>query len=130
MHDDLAKSTQEKVKNALTGTDRSDLRASFRRALSFAIPPRTLYSNYCPGSYSDLIFGLPIVDVTTTGNNVPKVMRMCIEEVEKRGLNTNKIYSVSRSRRVLGSMFSVPVWFYIRRRSTPGQRNPPQWPFF
>ena len=26
--------------------------------------------------------------------NVPKVMRMCIEEVEKRGLNVDKIYSV------------------------------------
>ncbi|KAI9431834.1 Rho GTPase activation protein [Lactarius psammicola] len=34
-------------------------------------------------------------------------MRMCIAEVEKRGLSTNNIYSVSQSKRVLGLAFSV-----------------------
>jgi hypothetical protein len=94
-HDNLAMSTKAEVENALVGTDTSDLRASFRRALSFSIPPPTLYRNYRPGAYSELVFGVSLVDVETNQDNVPKVMRMCIEEVEKRGLNTNKIYSVS-----------------------------------
>jgi hypothetical protein len=94
-HDDLARNTRGVVEKALAGTDTSDLRASFRRALSFSIPPLTLYRNHRPGAYSDLIFGVPLVDVETDEDNIPKVMKMCIEEVEKRGLNTKKIYSVS-----------------------------------
>ncbi len=88
-------STRAEVEKALAGTDTSDLRASFRRALSFSIPPRTLYHNYRPDAYSELIFGVPLADLETDEDNVPKVMRMCIDEVEKRGLNAIKIYSVS-----------------------------------
>ena len=87
-------STKAEVERALAGTDTSDLKASFRRALSFSIPPPTLYCNYRPGAFSQLIFGLPLVDAETNEDNVPKVMGICIEEVEKRGLDTNKIYSV------------------------------------
>ncbi|KAH9175080.1 Rho GTPase activation protein [Lactarius sanguifluus] len=92
--DNLAKSTGAEVKKALAGTDNPDLRASFRRALSFSIPPLTLYCNYRPGVYSDLVFCDPLVALTTDQDNVQKVMRMCIEEVEKRGLNTHKIYTL------------------------------------
>jgi hypothetical protein len=106
---DIAKSTRAEVENALGGTDTSDLRASFRRALSLSTPPLTLYRNYRPGGYSNLIFGVPLVDHVTNEDNVPKVMRMCIDEVEKRGLNIDTIYSVSLSRHVLGFMLSVPV---------------------
>ncbi|KAI9456965.1 hypothetical protein BJY52DRAFT_1416929 [Lactarius psammicola] len=95
-YDNLAASTRAEVEKALVGTDTSDLRASFRRALSFSIPSPTLYRNYRPGAYSDLIFGVPLVDVETNEDNVPKVMRMCIEEVEKRGLDTKGIYSLRR----------------------------------
>ncbi|KAH9008318.1 hypothetical protein EDB85DRAFT_2299641 [Lactarius pseudohatsudake] len=65
----------------LAGTDTSDLRASFRGALSFSIPPLTLYRDCRAGAYSDLIFGVPLVDLEI---KVPKVMRICVEEVEKR----------------------------------------------
>jgi hypothetical protein len=96
-YDDLAKSTRAEVEKALAGTDTSDLRASFRRALSFSTPPLTLYRNNRASAYSELIFGVPLVDLETNQDNVPKVMRMCIEEVEKRGLNTKSIYSVGHS---------------------------------
>ena len=92
---DLAKSTGAEVEEALRGTDLPDLKASFRRALSFAIPPPTVYCNICSDAYSELIFGIPLVDLTTDEDNIPKVMKMCIEEVEKRGLNTRRIYAVS-----------------------------------
>jgi hypothetical protein len=98
----------------LAGTDIPDLRASFRRALSTSIPPPILYSNY-RGAFSQRIFGVPLVELWAIQGNVPKVMRMCIEEVEKRGLNTRKIYSVSTSRpgHVFGFMFGVTGWFCI-----------------
>ncbi|KAH9051875.1 hypothetical protein EDB87DRAFT_631112 [Lactarius vividus] len=93
-HGSLAMSTSAEVENALAGTDASGLRASFDHALSFSIPPLTLYCNYRPNAYSNLIFGVPLVNLTTNQDYVPNVIRMCIEEVEKRGLNAHKIYSI------------------------------------
>ncbi|KAF8265573.1 hypothetical protein EI94DRAFT_1804224 [Lactarius quietus] len=109
--DDLAKSTGAKVEMALAGADASDLRASFRRALSFSVPPLTLYCNYHPGGYSNLIFGVPLlvlVDHETNEDTVPKVVRMCIEEVEKRGMNISNIYSS-------GSIYDTEVLELLRR---------------
>ena len=114
MYDDLEKRTTAEVKKALAGADTSDLRASFRRALSFSIPPLTVYRNSRTGGYSNLTFCVPLVDHEMNEDNVPKVMRMCIEEVEMRGLNIDKIYLVSwpESKDVLGFMLSVAVRFY------------------
>ena len=94
-------STRAEVEKALTerDTSESDLRASFRRVLSLSIPPPVFYRNYCLGVHSEtgMIFGNPLVDVEADQDNVPKVMRLCIEEVEKRGLDAKRIYSVSQS---------------------------------
>jgi hypothetical protein len=91
----------------------SDLKVSFRQAISFSTPPLTLYRNYRPGGYSSLIFGVSLVDLGMNGDKVPKVIRMCIDEVEKRGLNIDNIYSVSLpSRHIFGLMLSVPVRFH------------------
>jgi hypothetical protein len=94
-YDKLATRTRSEVEKALAGRDTSDLRASFRQALSFAIPPPALYRNYRPGAYSRFIFGVPLGDLETDQDRVPKLMRMCMDEVELRGLNTKNIYSVS-----------------------------------
>jgi hypothetical protein len=98
-YNNLAISTRVEVEKVLArrDTSESDLRASFRRALSFSIPPPTFYRNYCPGAHSDFDFRCPLVDLETNQDNVPKVMRICMEEVEKRGLDTKGIYSVSQS---------------------------------
>ncbi|KAH9030239.1 Rho GTPase activation protein [Lactarius deliciosus] len=95
---DLATKIGPEVENALAGTDTSNLKASFRRTLSSSIPPPALYRNYRLGGYSNLVFGVPLQECMTDGDHVPKVIRMCIEEVERRGLDTHKIYSVSLSR--------------------------------
>ncbi|KAI9456988.1 hypothetical protein BJY52DRAFT_1187604 [Lactarius psammicola] len=92
-YDNLATSTRAEVKKALAGADTPDLTASCRHSLSFSIPPPIVVRSYRPG-YSNLIFGIPLVDVETDEDNVPKVMRMCIEEVEKRGLNGIHYYSI------------------------------------
>lgn len=94
-HGDNAKRTGEEVKNALGGTDASGLTVTFRRAVSLSTPPSTLYHNYRSGGYSKLIFGVPLVDLGMSEDKVPKIMRICIEEIEKRGLNVSQIYSVS-----------------------------------
>ena len=90
-------STRVEVEKALASRDTSetDLRAFFGRELSFSIPLSAFYHSYCPGTHSDLVFGVPLVDLATDEDKVPKVLTMCMEEVEKRGLNTNRIYSVS-----------------------------------
>ncbi|KAH9051873.1 hypothetical protein EDB87DRAFT_630949 [Lactarius vividus] len=92
-HGNLAMSISAEVEKALARKDASGLRASFGHALSFSIPPLTLYCNYRPNAYLDLIFGVPLVNLTSNQDYVPNVIRMCIEEVEKRGLNTKGIYS-------------------------------------
>ena len=95
-NDVIAKGTRAAVESALSGTlaDMSDLKMSFRQTFYFSTPPLTLYRNCRPGGYSNLIFGVPLVDLGMNEENVPKVMRMCIEEVEKRGLNVGRVYSV------------------------------------
>ncbi|KAN0140281.1 hypothetical protein V8E53_002177 [Lactarius tabidus] len=96
-YNNLAMSTREEVEKVLArrDTSESNLRASFRRMLSVSIPPLAFYRNYCPGAHSDagLIFGEHLVDVETDQDNVPKVMRLCMEEVAKRGLDAKGIYS-------------------------------------
>ena len=123
-------STRAEAEKAFTGTDTSGLRASFDHGFSLSIPPLTLYCNYRPDAYSDLIFGLPLacplVNSASIQDNVPKVIRLCIDEVEKRGLDTHKIYSVSRLRQGFESMFSFAGGFYVRPRNTTSWWNLPK----
>ncbi|KAH8979700.1 Rho GTPase activation protein [Lactarius hatsudake] len=82
---DLALGTRPGVRRAFDGSDGSDLTGSFRRAFSLSIPPLTLYRDYrSSGYYSNLVFGVPLVDPTANQHYVPKVIRMCIAEVERR----------------------------------------------
>jgi hypothetical protein len=75
--------------------DTTDLKASFRHALSFSIPPPALYCNHHPGASSESIFGVPLAYIETNQGTISKVMKMCIDEVEKRGLDIKKIYEVT-----------------------------------
>ena len=84
----------EKVETAFR-MDMTELKSSFRHALSFSIPPPAVYCNHRPGANSKSIFGVPLVEVETNQGNISKVMKLCIEEVEKRGLNVKKIYEVT-----------------------------------
>jgi hypothetical protein len=126
-HENIAKSTEVEVDNALGGTDTSDRKVSFSRAISFSTPPLVLYRNYHPGGYSNLIFGVPLVDQGVNKDMVPKVMRMCIDEVEKRGLIDDDIYWVSLlSSHVFGFMLSVVLGGLNEGcRSTEGQWSLP-----
>lgn len=63
------------------------------------MPKQTLYSNYHIGDCNDLIFGVNLVDYANSrglhDGDVPKIVRICIAEVDKRGLTSEGIYRVS-----------------------------------
>jgi hypothetical protein len=79
-------------------TDTSVLATSLRSSLALSIPPRTLYYNYHVGECSDLVFGVSLAVYATdreSQRNIPNILRLCIEEVDKRGLDVEGIYAVS-----------------------------------
>ena len=91
------------VDNISAETDTCILAASFRRSLALSIPPPTLYYNYHVGECQDLIFGVSLADYATARgieNDVPKVLRICIDEIDKRGLDAEGIYRVKRRKHV------------------------------
>lgn len=57
-----------------------------------------LYHNYHVGDCPDLCFGVALVDYATSRNlpegETPKIVQLCIAEIEKRGLDTEGIYRV------------------------------------
>lgn len=69
------------------------------RAIESAIPPPVLYHNYVVGDCEDLIFGVSLVNYAQArglaDNEIPKIVRLCIAEVDARGLNSEGIYRVS-----------------------------------
>ncbi|KAI0271619.1 hypothetical protein BC834DRAFT_860454 [Gloeopeniophorella convolvens] len=94
----LATHARSAVENVSAEMDTSIVSASFRRSLALSIPPPTLYYNYHVGECQDLIFGVTLVDYATARSSdteVPKILRLCIDEVDRRGLDAEGIYRVS-----------------------------------
>ena len=74
------------------------LATSLRSSLELSIPAPVLYYNYHVGECQDLIFGVSLADYATargSENGVPKILRICIDEIDKRGLDAEGIYRVS-----------------------------------
>lgn len=71
------------------------------RYMQVATPKRVLYTNYYVGDCNDLIFGVGLVDYATSrglhDGELPKIVRICISEVDRRGLQSEGIYRVSIS---------------------------------
>ncbi|KAG1828658.1 hypothetical protein EV424DRAFT_1591631 [Suillus variegatus] len=69
------------------------------RSLASAIAKPILYYNYNVGECNDLIFGFSLVDYATAQGlgeyDIPKIVRICVEEVDQRGLDAEGIYRVS-----------------------------------
>ncbi|KAH9168897.1 Rho GTPase activation protein, partial [Lactarius sanguifluus] len=99
MHNDLATHARCAVEKISAETDTSALAASLHSSFALSIPPRTLYHNYDVGECPDLVFGLSLADYATareSRHNVPNILGLCIEEVDKRGLEAEGIYTLSR----------------------------------
>ncbi|KAF8898486.1 hypothetical protein BD779DRAFT_1430902 [Infundibulicybe gibba] len=79
--------------------DVSKLKAHIPRSLASAIPDPILYQHGFVGSCNDLIFGFSLVDYATAKSlqdgEIPKILRICIREIDRRGLDSEGIYRVS-----------------------------------
>lgn len=71
------------------------------RALTSLIPKPICYYNFNVGECSDLIFGVSLVDYATSRGlgetDIPKIVRICIQEIDERGLESEGIYRVRYS---------------------------------
>jgi hypothetical protein len=108
----VASHARTAVDNISAETDTCILAASLSRSLALSIPPPTLYYNYHVGECQDLIFGVSLADYATARgieNDVPKVLRICIDEIDKRGLDAEGIYRVKPSKAHLYDPFLLPV---------------------
>ncbi|KAH8120524.1 hypothetical protein DFH11DRAFT_1560466 [Phellopilus nigrolimitatus] len=104
----LSTHAQEFVSHIAPQKDISFVSVVKTRYLQQSTPKRVLYTNYYVGDCSDLIFGVGLVDYATSrglrDGDVPKLLRICIAEVEKRGLNSEGIYRVSGRHAVVQEM--------------------------
>lgn len=79
--------------------DTSIFTAHIPRSLAASTPKPVFYYNYRVGECKDLIFGVSIVDYATArglgDSDIPKIIRICIDEVDRRGLLSEGIYRVS-----------------------------------
>ncbi|KAI0047664.1 RhoGAP-domain-containing protein [Auriscalpium vulgare] len=93
----IASYAQDPVRQVDPRKDMEIMSGSVRRSLALAIPKPVLYYNYQVGECRDLIFGVSMVDYATARGleDAPKIIRLCIQEVDKRGLTTEGIYRVS-----------------------------------
>lgn len=73
------------------------------RAIANATPEQVHYEHGLQGVCSDLIFGISLTDYATGKNirdgEIPRIVRLCIEEIDKRGLEAEGIYRVGNYRR-------------------------------
>lgn len=78
--------------------DVDKLKTQIPRSLASAIPDPILYEHGQVGECNDLIFGFSLVDYATAkglpDGGIPKIIRICIEEIDKRGLESEGIYRV------------------------------------
>jgi hypothetical protein len=121
----MASHARSAVDNVSSETDTAILAASLRQSLALSIPPPTLYYNYHVGECQDLIFGVSLADYATargSENDVPKVLKICIDEIDKRGLDAEGIYRVSPSNACLMKPFLLHVvGFWSACQRTRGQ---------
>ena len=81
--------------------DSAAIAANIPRILSSLTPRPVYYYNFNVGECKDLIFGVSLVDYATARGlaegEIPKIVRICIEDIDRRGLEAEGIYRVSRT---------------------------------
>ncbi|KAJ7042609.1 hypothetical protein C8F04DRAFT_83781 [Mycena alexandri] len=88
--------------------DISKFSAYIPRSLASAIPERILYEHGHVGECNDLIFGFSLLDYAVANNlqegEAPKIVQICIKEIDQRGLESEGIYRVSGRHAVVQSL--------------------------
>lgn len=81
--------------------DLAKLNTNIPRSLASSIPDPILYEHGAVGECNDLIFGFSLTDYATARGlpegETPRIVRLCIEQIDKRGLESEGIYRVRRS---------------------------------
>ena len=74
------------------------------RAIANATPEQVHYEHGLQGVCSDLIFGISLTDYATGKNirdgEIPRIVRLCIEERDKRGSSKSDMEEISKMRLV------------------------------
>ncbi|KAI8983411.1 hypothetical protein BD414DRAFT_81407 [Trametes punicea] len=87
------------VEKIVPQRDSATIAESIPRMLAAATPKPVYYYNYNVGECKDLIFGVSLVDYATARGlaegEIPKIVRICIQDIEQRGLDAEGIYRVS-----------------------------------
>jgi len=82
------------------------------QSLASSIPNPIPYHNFYVGECRDLIFGFSLQDYATSRDlpegEIPKIVRICIEEADRRGLDSEGIYRVSSSHHVVFLCLPLP----------------------
>lgn len=95
----LAETVQMEIDKISPEKDVLKVKANIPRSLALAIPDPILYEHGQVGSCNDLIFGFSLVDYATSkglqDGQIPKIVKICIEAIDKRGLTSEGIYRVS-----------------------------------
>ena len=98
------------------------------RLLVIATPKPQFYHNYHVGECRDLIFGVSLVDYATAKGlgegEIPKIVRICIREIDERGLDAEGIYRVSLSKHLLDKFYNMEIGFWQARLCTGGESTP------
>ena len=91
------------AQKALTGLnpekDVDRIHNALQPSLAKSIPKPIVYHNYYVGDCKDLLFGVGLVDYANSRGlgegDVPRVVRLCVREIDERGLDAEGIYRVS-----------------------------------
>jgi hypothetical protein len=93
--------------------DTSQVTVHIPRLLMAATPRPHYYQHFLVGECRDLIFGVSLVDYATSkclaDGDVPKIIRICVKEIDDRGLDAEGIYRVSERVKV-PQVYSVDVF--------------------
>jgi hypothetical protein len=94
----LANHARSMVNKISPDDDLSVVAAKNRRNLPAESPKRVLYHNYYVGECQDMLFGVNLVDYATARGlpegEIPRIVRLCIQEIDERGLTFEGIYRV------------------------------------
>ncbi|KAI0085663.1 hypothetical protein BDY19DRAFT_964989 [Irpex rosettiformis] len=95
----LSERTRRAVERIDPTRDTAILTLHIPRLLAAAIPGPQYYQNFLVGECRDLIFGVNLVYYATAkgleDGEIPRIVRLCIKEIEDRGLDAEGIYRVS-----------------------------------
>ncbi|KAG6891083.1 hypothetical protein C0995_014173 [Termitomyces sp. Mi166 len=81
--------------------DVNKVKSYIPRSMASAIPEPILYQHGLVGLCNDLIFGFSLVDYATSkglqDGEIPKIIRICIQEIDRRGLESEGIYRMQHN---------------------------------